>query len=56
VIDARKEVAKMLSTTKLRRLLTVGMVVGALAAVAPATALAANGGGGGGPRPVEQSR
>jgi hypothetical protein len=46
VIDARKEVTKMLHTTGIRRLLAVGLVVGALAAVAPATSLASNPGGG----------
>jgi hypothetical protein len=45
----------MLQKTTIRRLLAVGMVAGALAAVAPATGLAANGGGGG-PHPVGQSR
>jgi hypothetical protein len=45
----------MLRTTTIRRLLAVGLVAGALAAVAPATGLASNGGGGG-PRPVGQSR
>ncbi len=45
----------MLQKTTLRRLLAVGIVVGALGAVAPATGLAANGGGGG-PHPVSQSR
>jgi hypothetical protein len=48
VIDARKEVTKMLHTTRIRRLLAVGLVVGALAAVAPATGLASYPGGGGG--------
>ncbi len=55
MIDARKEVTKVLQKTTIRRLLAVGMLVGALAAVAPATGLAANGGGGG-PHPVGQSR
>ena len=45
----------MLRTTTIRRLLAVGLVAGALAAVGPATGLASNGGGGG-PRPVGQSR
>jgi hypothetical protein len=45
VIDARKEVTKVLHMTTIRRLLAVGMVVGALAAVAPATSLAGNDGG-----------
>jgi hypothetical protein len=44
----------MLQKTTIRRLLAVGVVVGALAAVAPATGFAANGGGG--PHPVRQSR
>ena len=48
VIDARKEVTKMLHTTRIRRLLAVGLVVGALAAIAPATGLASYPGGGGG--------
>jgi hypothetical protein len=51
VIDARKEVTKMLHKTSFRRVLAVGFVVGVLAAVAPATGLAANEGGGG-PVPV----
>jgi hypothetical protein len=45
----------VLHMTTIRRLLAVGMVVGALAAVAPATGLAGNEGGGG-PHPVGQSR
>jgi hypothetical protein len=45
VIDARKEVTKVLHMTTIRRLLAVGMVVGALAAVAPSTGLAADEGG-----------
>jgi hypothetical protein len=45
----------MLQKTTIRRLLAVGMAVGALAAIAPASGLGANGGGGG-PRPVGQSR
>jgi hypothetical protein len=45
----------MLQRTTIRRLLAAGMVVGALAAIVPATGLAANGGGGG-PHPVGQSR
>jgi hypothetical protein len=45
----------MLQKTTIRRLLAVGMMVGALAAVAPATGLAAHDGGGG-PRPVGQIR
>jgi hypothetical protein len=53
--DRRKEVTKMLRTITIRRLLAVGMLVGALAAVAPATGLAGNEGGGG-PHPVGQSR
>jgi hypothetical protein len=44
----------MLQKATIRRLLAVGGVVGALAAVAPATGLAANGGGG--PHPASQSR
>jgi len=44
----------MLQKTTIRRLLAVGAVVGALAAIAPVTGLAANGGGG--PQPVRQSR
>jgi hypothetical protein len=55
VIDERKEVTKMLHTTTIRRLLAVGLVAGALAAVAPATGLAVNPGGGGG-HPVGASR
>jgi hypothetical protein len=55
VIDVRKEVTKMLHTTRIRRLLAVGAVVGALAAVAPATGLASYPGGGGGD-PVGVSR
>jgi hypothetical protein len=51
VIDARKEVTKVLHMTTIRRLLAVGMVVGALAAIAPATSLAADEGGHG-PSPV----
>jgi hypothetical protein len=39
----------MLRRISARRLLAVGLMVGVLAAVAPATGLAANGGGG--PRP-----
>jgi hypothetical protein len=54
VIDAGKEVTKMLHTTTIRRLLAVGFVVGALAAVAPATGLAANPGGGHGPVATSQ--
>jgi hypothetical protein len=38
----------MLHTTRIRWLLAVGLVVGALAAVAPATGLASYPGGGGG--------
>jgi len=41
----------MLQKTTIRRLLAVGVMVGALAATAPATSFAANGGGDG-PRPV----
>jgi len=48
VIDERKEVTKVLHMNTFRRLLAVGLVVGALAAVAPATGLASNPGGGGG--------
>jgi hypothetical protein len=51
VIDARKEVTKVLHMTTMRRLLAVGFVVGALAAIAPATGLAGEAGGGG-PRPA----
>ena len=39
----------MLSKTNLRRLITVGLTLGALAAVAPAGGLASNPGGGGSP-------
>lgn len=39
----------MLSKTRLRRLFATGLVLGALAAVAPAAGLAQNGGGGGHP-------
>jgi hypothetical protein len=46
VIDERKEVTKMLSKTKLRRLLAVGLALGVLAAVTPSAGLAQNGGGG----------
>jgi hypothetical protein len=46
VIDVRKEVTKMLHTSRVCRLFAVGLVVGALAAVAPATSLASNPGGG----------
>jgi hypothetical protein len=46
VIDVWKEVTNMLHTTRICRLLAVGLVVGALAAVAPATGLASNPGGG----------
>jgi hypothetical protein len=49
VIDARKEVTKLLQSSLIRRLVAVGFVVGALAAVAPATGLASNPGGGHGP-------
>jgi hypothetical protein len=45
----------MLHTTRIRRLLAIGVMVGALAAVAPATALASYPGGGGG-SPVGASR
>ena len=45
----------MLQKNTIRRLLAIGMAVGALAAVAPATGLAAEVGGGG-PRPVGQSQ
>ena len=45
----------MLHTTRIRRLLAVGVVIGALAAVAPATSLASYPGGGGG-HPVKTSR
>jgi hypothetical protein len=38
----------MLSKTNLRRLIAVGLTLGALAAVAPASGLASNPGGGGG--------
>jgi hypothetical protein len=55
VIDARKEVKKVLHKTTIRRLLAVGLVAGALAAVAPANGLASNPGGGGG-HPVGASR
>lgn len=44
----------MLHTTTIRRLLAVGVVVGALAAVTPAAGLASNPGGGHGP--VKASR
>lgn len=46
----------MLHTGTIRRLLAVGMVVGALAAIAPATGLASTVGGGGGHGPVGTSR
>jgi hypothetical protein len=49
VIDRRKEVTKMLSKTSLRRLITAGLVLGVLAATAPAAGLAQNVGGGGAP-------
>ena len=39
----------MLSRTRLRRLVAVGLVLGALAAVTPAAGLAQNVGGGGAP-------
>jgi hypothetical protein len=54
VSDRRKEVKKLFSKTRLRRLVAVGLVLGALAAVSPATGLASNPGGGG--RPVGTSR
>ena len=38
----------MLHTTRIHRLLAVGLVIGVLAAVAPATSLASYPGGGGG--------
>jgi hypothetical protein len=53
VIDATKEVTKMLRDFSARRLLAVGLVMGALAAAAPAASLASNGGGGPG-QPVHQ--
>jgi hypothetical protein len=46
VIDARKEVKKMLSKSSLRRLVAVAFVLGVLAAVTPAAGLAQNIGGG----------
>jgi hypothetical protein len=49
VIDVGKEVTKMLPKTSLRRLLAVGLTLGALAAVAPTTGVASNPGGGHGP-------
>jgi hypothetical protein len=54
VIDQRKEVTEMLSRTSLRRLLATGLVLGVVAAVAPAAGLASNPGGG--PRPTAHSR
>ena len=48
VIDRRKEVTKMLSKASLRRLVTTGLVLGVLAAAAPAPGLAQDVGGGGG--------
>jgi hypothetical protein len=44
----------MLRKTSMRRLVAVGLLAGALAASAPAAALAANAGGG--PHPVGQSQ
>jgi hypothetical protein len=44
----------MISRTSLRRLIAVGLMVGTLAAVAPAAGLASNPGGGG--HPVGKSR
>jgi len=46
VIDERKEVTRMLSRTRIRRLLAVGLVLGVVAAVTPAAGLAQNVGGG----------
>jgi hypothetical protein len=46
VIDPTKEVNEMLRKFNARRLLAVGIAIGVLAAVAPATSLAANAGGG----------
>jgi hypothetical protein len=40
-------VTKVLQTSRIRRIVALGLVVGALAAVAPATGLASNPGGGG---------
>lgn len=55
MIDERKEVANMISMASLRRLIAVGLTLGALAAVAPAAGLASNPGGGGG-APIGKSR
>jgi hypothetical protein len=46
VSDSRKEVTNVFSKTSLRRLLAAGLVLGVLAAVTPAAALATNRGGG----------
>jgi hypothetical protein len=46
VIDVRKEVTKLLHTARIRRLIAVSLVVGALAALAPTAGLASNPGGG----------
>jgi hypothetical protein len=46
VIDRAKEVKKMFSKTSLRRLFAAGFVLGVLATVTPASALAQNVGGG----------
>jgi hypothetical protein len=46
VIDARKEVTKMLQKGTFRRLLTVATMLAALAAASPLAALADNAGGG----------
>jgi hypothetical protein len=52
--DRRREVTEVFSKTRLRRLLATGLVLGVLAAVAPATGLAQNGGGG--PAPIGRNR
>jgi hypothetical protein len=49
VIAKRKEVRKVVSKASLRRLVTVGLVLGVLAAATPAAGLASNVGGGGHP-------
>jgi hypothetical protein len=46
VIDARKEVRKMLQKATFRRLLTVAIMLAAVAAASPVAALADNVGGG----------
>jgi hypothetical protein len=46
VIDARKEVTKMLHKATFRRLFAVAFMLGVLAATSPAASLAQNIGGG----------